>query len=154
MEGCPSPWGTSFCVRTEEIGFRALYNIFFKIIYIFTHLAAWGLRFSPMDLFLLCHVGSSSLTRDQTWAPCTGGCGVLATGPPEKSQGSHALWCYFDSLIPFLLLLRPHGNEAYGGGGQGAWAVHELISPNGVMLGELKIWSLCLREIWLGVRRP
>ena len=30
------------------------------------------------------HVGSSSLTRERTWAPCIGR-GVLATGPPGKS---------------------------------------------------------------------
>ena len=32
------------------------------------------------------HVGSSSLTRDQTQAPCTGSTEVLATGPPEKPK--------------------------------------------------------------------
>ena len=33
----------------------------------------------------LWHVGSSSLMRDRTQAPCIGSA-VLATGPPEKSQ--------------------------------------------------------------------
>ena len=42
----------------------------------------------------LCHVGSSSLARDGTlhWNP-----GVLATGPPGKSQHFHiwVCWCSF-----------------------------------------------------------
>ena len=41
----------------------------FKGIYLFTNLAAPGLTFSFM--------GSGSMTRDRTQAPCTG---VLATG--------------------------------------------------------------------------
>ena len=32
------------------------------------------------------HVGSSSLTRDQTWAPCIGNMGVSPTGPQGMSQ--------------------------------------------------------------------
>lgn len=32
------------------------------------------------------HVGSSSLMRDQTQAPCFWDCRVLATGLPGKSQ--------------------------------------------------------------------
>ena len=32
-------------------------------------------------------MGSSSLTRDGTWAPCIGKCGVLATGPPGRPPG-------------------------------------------------------------------
>ena len=44
-----------------------------------------GLIYRTWDLWsLLQHEGSSSLTRDQTWVPCTGS-RVLATGPPGKS---------------------------------------------------------------------
>ena len=39
----------------------------------------------------LRHVGSSSLTRDRTWALCIGSA-VLASGPPGKSR-SHCSWC-------------------------------------------------------------
>ena len=36
----------------------------------------------------LLHVGSSSLTRDQIWAPFTGGLQILATGPPGNPWSS------------------------------------------------------------------
>ena len=43
-------------------------------------------------------VGSNSLTRDRTWAPCLGST-VIATGPPGKSLGSH---CYPPALMSLL----------------------------------------------------
>ena len=48
-----------------------------------------SLSCGTQDLWLFSwHVGSSSLTRDQTWAPCIENSRVLATGPP----GSPHFW--------------------------------------------------------------
>ena len=49
----------------------------------FFYLTVPGLCCGMQDL-QLWHVGSSSLTRDQTWAPSKHR--VLAIGPPGKSQ--------------------------------------------------------------------
>ena len=50
------------------------------------YLATLGLNCGVKDL-LLWHVGSSSLTRDQAWAPCLRSA-VLTTGPSGKSAST------------------------------------------------------------------
>ena len=49
------------------------------------------LIFVLRNFFFLWHVGSSSLTKDWTWAPCTGS-SVLTTGPPGKSLQLIIIW--------------------------------------------------------------
>ena len=49
------------------------------------YLAPLGLSCSMQDLWLW-HVGSSSLTRNQTWGPCIGSARILATRPSGKFQ--------------------------------------------------------------------
>ena len=61
-----------------------LIDSFFKKIILFIYLTVLGVSCSTRDLCSqLWHVGSSSLTRDHTQAPCTGS-RVLATGPPGE----------------------------------------------------------------------
>ena len=49
-------------------------------------------------------MGSSSLTRDQTRAPCVENA-VLATGPPGKPSSILCLgWCYFSPFVLFLIV--------------------------------------------------
>ena len=57
--------------------------------FLFIYLAVLGLSCDTWTLQLQ-HMGSSSLTRDQTHAPCTGST-VLAAGPPGKSPVSFLL---------------------------------------------------------------
>ena len=73
-----------------------LFSLFKKNIYLFTWLhwvlvAAGGLLSCGIRT-LSCdtHVGSSSLTRDQTQASCIGS-GVLSTVPPGKSRSGFSL---------------------------------------------------------------
>ena len=47
----------------------------------------------------LPYVGSSSLTRDQTWAPCIWEQGVLAIGPPGKSLQPPVLKTFMASPV-------------------------------------------------------
>ena len=63
-------------------------SIFFKNTYLFIYLAASGLSCSMQTLSCGMHAGSSSLTRDRTLGPLHWESGVLATGPPGKSQDS------------------------------------------------------------------
>ena len=49
-------------------------------------------------ILYLQHVGSSSLTRNQTWAPCIQNMGVLTSGPPGKAESA-----LFRCLLPTLL---------------------------------------------------
>ena len=47
--------------------------LFFYCLFLFIYLAALSIRCSTQDLqSSLWHVGSNSLTRDQTQAPCIG----------------------------------------------------------------------------------
>ena len=49
---------------------------------------SWSMQTFSCSLWIQRqHVGSSSLTRDWIWTPCTGGT-VIAPGPPGKSQSS------------------------------------------------------------------
>ena len=53
-------------------------------------------------------MGSSSLTRDGSFAPCIGRVEVLATGPPGKSLelcGYHKAAKCLEEEVPFLICL-------------------------------------------------
>ena len=72
--------------KTPNINFDCVWETEFFIFLIFVYLAVLGLSWGMRDLCCGMHVGSSSLTRDQTLAPCTGSeRRVLTTGPPGKS---------------------------------------------------------------------
>ena len=63
-------------------------DIFFLTVSIFIYPAVLGLSCCMQDLQLL-HVGSSSLTRDQTWVPCIGSMQSL----PLDHKGSPSAIC-------------------------------------------------------------
>ena len=69
-------------------GLSFLFLFLFIYLFIYLHLvlvAAGGLLSCGMwSLSCGMHMGSSSLTRDRTWAPCIGSA-VLSTVPPGKS---------------------------------------------------------------------
>ena len=88
-----------FQTNVEEMDYY-----YFKDIFIYLcGLAAPGLSCGTWNLQLWLenskveHVGSSSLTRNGTWASCTGS-GVLATGPPRKSWDGLFKQCLFSHL--------------------------------------------------------
>ena len=58
--------------------------VFFQNIYLFIYLVVPGLSCGMRTLSCGMHVGSSSLTRDRTWAPCIGS----AESYPLHHQGS------------------------------------------------------------------
>ena len=60
---------------------RPFHFFFFLFFLIFIRLHR--VLVAPHSIFDLRHVGSSSLTRGQTWASCIGG--VASIGPPGKS---------------------------------------------------------------------
>lgn len=63
----------------------ALFCDLFFPRYLCIYLALLGLSCGSQDLqSSLQHVGYSSLSRDQTWAPCTWECRVLAPGLAGK----------------------------------------------------------------------
>ena len=65
----------------------ALFCDLFFPRYLCIYLALLGLSCGSQDLqSSLQHVGYSSLSRDQTWAPCTWECRVLAPGLAGTSQ--------------------------------------------------------------------
>ena len=87
-----------------------------------------GLCCSVWDL-LIAHAGSSSLTRDWTWGPCTGS----AESQPLDHQGSPEMLnfqCYFSALCLnahfFTYLL---------------WDVGHIISPLWASVSSLQTWD-------------
>ena len=93
--------------------------LFFFSIYIYIYLAAPGLRFSKRDLQLQ-GVGSGSLTRDLTWAPCFG----TMESQPLDHQGSPCLLLL--SLIILLPLQAAKSSEKSSGGGGARCSVRRL----------------------------
>ena len=80
------------CRHPTHIPLRLLFYLFTWLQMIWVWVAANGIldlcccRQNLFFFFLqLRHVGSSSLTGDQTLAPCIGSSWVLAIGPPGKS---------------------------------------------------------------------
>ena len=91
---CCSPWGrkeSDTAGQPTLHGHRGMYPGFLlplkKYIYIYFLFGCTGSQ--------LHHVGSGSLTMDQTQAHCIGS-RVLATGPPGKSLA--LLWFYFSTF--------------------------------------------------------
>ena len=80
-----------------SIGVRDdIFLIYFNfILFIWLH---WVLVAAQDLLSSLQHVGSSSPTRDQTWAPLCWELGVLATGPPGKSSDVIIYQIIFDTV--------------------------------------------------------
>ena len=90
--------------------------------YLFIYLTMWGLSCSTQNLLgdllwhegsfscsiwtLWQHVGSSSLTMDQTPAPLHWECEVLATWPPGKSLRPYCRWDDFFFLALSFVRIR------------------------------------------------
>ena len=94
----------------------------------------------------LWHVGSSSLTRDQTWAPLHCEWGVLATRSPGKSQH----W-----LLNLVLVKRncPIG----GGGSRNVARLRDIKEHSFLRHGELNMYqgmALCEISVRTNAQRP
>ena len=74
-----------YLISPSLLRFSVLAFLIFKYSFSFLCLAAPCLGCGMQALLSsVQHVGSSSLTRNQTWAPCSGG-GESSSGPPGKS---------------------------------------------------------------------